>query len=241
MEEGKYAWFNGKIVPSEEAKIPVGCQWTQYGNGCFEGIKCYKTDAGPAVFRLEDHMKRFHFSLKTLGIIPYYSVEELCEAVKLTIKKTGFEECYIRPCAGRISRKIGLHAKPEDTVGYYVTVWNWPQYFSEPIRAKISPFIRPHPKSLIMEAKIAGMYVNSMLSELEADNKKFGAAILLDHKGYVAEAPTSNIFIPAFHSLWAKPRRPFCNPPPKPRASRFGARKPKSTLSGRERKFRAAH
>ncbi len=195
MEQGKWTWVNGKIIPSQKAVIPVGCQWTQYGIGCFEGIRCYKTPKGLAIFRLHDHLQRFHFSLKTLNIKPRYSVTELEEAIKLTVRKNEFEECYIRPCAGHISRKIGLHSEPQDTVGYFITVWNWPTYFSKPICAKISPFIRPHPKSLEIRAKTCGTYINSFLAELDAETGGFNSAILLDDRGYVAEMPTSNIFL----------------------------------------------
>ncbi len=207
MELEKYTWFNGEIIDSEKANIPVGCKWTQYGTGCFEGIRCYPSPKGPAVFRLKDHLQRFHFSLKTLGINPHYSVSELTEAVKLTIKENQKEECYIRPCAGYISQKIGLHANQQDKVGYYIQIWDWPAYFSKPVRAKISPFIRPHPKSLVMESKICGMYINSFLTELEAEDDEHNGAILLDYQDFAAEAPTSNLFMVTQNGSIFTPRK----------------------------------
>jgi len=192
-----FIWMDGKVVSAEKAVIPVNCPAVQYGLGCFEGIRFYDTEKGPAIFRLKDHFIRWLRSMEILRIKTKFSAMELYEAtiklVKAVNKISGVKNGYIRPWAGFTREKLGL-AFDKEISTVTITVVEWPAYFDKNIKATLSTTVRPHPQSFPMDAKLCGTYVNSFLAQEGAREKGFDDAILLDYEGNVAEASVSNIF-----------------------------------------------
>ncbi|MFH1773648.1 MAG: branched-chain amino acid transaminase [Methanobacteriota archaeon] len=199
MHEVKKIWMNGKLVDWKEAKIHVLTHALHYGSGVFEGIRCYKTVKGPAVFRLKEHMRRLQNSAKLYFMELPYSVEELSKATKELIKANGLEECYIRPIAFRGYGEMGLNPL-KSPIDVSIAVWSWGTYLGEEglkngIKTKISSFQRISPNTLPPLAKATGQYVNSILAKIEALNSGCDEAILLDYRGFVSEGPGENIFL----------------------------------------------
>lgn len=195
MNLGQYIWRNGTFIKSEAAQISLVNHALHYGSGAFEGIRFYKTQKGPAVFRLEDHMKRLHYSASIIELEIPFSTETLCQKTVELIKKNEFENGYIRPVAMFGEDKMGLnpHGAQIDT---FIAAWPWGKYLSDdPISVGISPWIRIHPKSLQCDAKINGHYVNSIMSSQWAHNNHYQEALLLDFENKVAEGPGENIFL----------------------------------------------
>jgi branched-chain amino acid aminotransferase len=194
MNKTKYIWLNGKFVKWEQAKIHILTHALHYGSGVFEGIRCYRTQNGPAIFRLKEHIDRLFNSAKWLKIKIPFSKGEIKKAIINLIKLNELQECYIRPIVFYGYGKIGLNPKGAK-VDCAIIVWPWGKYLKEKVKAKISKFIRLHPQSVISSAKICGYYVNSIFASFDAEKEKFDEAILLDYRGFVAEGPGENIFI----------------------------------------------
>jgi branched-chain amino acid aminotransferase len=194
MNKTKYIWFNGKLIKWEEAKVHVLTHALHYGSGVFEGIRCYKTQNGPAIFRLRDHIDRLFNSARCLEMKIPFTKKEIESATKNLIKINKIEECYIRPIIFYGYGKMGLNPKGAN-IDCAIIVWPWGKYLKDKVKVKISKFIRLHPKSVISSAKICGYYVNSIFATLEAEKEKFDEALLLDYKGIVGEGPGENIFI----------------------------------------------
>jgi len=190
----KYIWFNGKFVRWEEAKIHILTHTLHYGSGAFEGIRCYKTQYGPAVFRLKEHIERLYNSAKFLKMKIPFSKKEIQKAILKLIKLSKVEECYIRPIVFYGYGKMGLNPKGA-SIDCAVILWPWGKYLKDKVKVKISKFIRLHPQSVISSAKVCGYYVNSIFATLDAQKDKFDESILLDYRGFVAEGPGENIFI----------------------------------------------
>ena len=195
-----YIWMNGTLVETREATIPFLTAGLHYGIAVFEGIRAYGTARGPAVFRLHDHLQRFEMSCRILGFreLPY-SIEELAEATRQTIRANGFEECYIRPLIYQAEGGWNLTVDAGKAhVG--IAVWEWKQYLGAEaaelgVRANISTFTRHHPNVMMTKAKIAGNYPNSVLAKTESLRLGFDEAIMLDSQGHVAECTGENIFL----------------------------------------------
>jgi len=194
MTKTKYIWFNGKFVKWEKAKIHILTHALHYGSAVFEGIRCYQTPKGPAIFRLKEHIERLFNSAKCLEMKIPFSKEELQRVTIKLIKLNKVKECYIRPIVFYGYGKMGLNPKGAK-VNCAIILWPWGKYLKEKVKVKISKFIRLHPKSVISSAKVCGYYVNSIFATLEAQKSKFDEALLLDYKGFVAEGPGENIFI----------------------------------------------
>ncbi|MFN4133191.1 MAG: branched-chain amino acid transaminase [Candidatus Hadarchaeales archaeon] len=195
----KCIWMNGKFVLWKKANVHVLTHTLHYGLGVFEGIRCYKTPRGPAVFRLRDHIARLENSAKIVGMKLPYSREALVEAVKETIKKNRIEECYIRPIAFYGYGVMGLNpaGAPVDVA---IAVWPWGTYLGEEglekgVKVKISPWRRIHPDILPPHAKLVANYANSILAKVDALKSGYDEAILLNMDGDVAEGPGENVFI----------------------------------------------
>ena len=198
--QSKYIWMNGELVEYEKATFHFLTPVAHYGLGVFEGIRCYSTDEGPAVFRLREHVDRLFDSAKVLGFrsLPY-STEELMVAIKQTVLVNGFQECYIRPLVYLKDGGWNLNVdggKP----GIGIAVWEWTNYLGDEalvngVRANISSFTRHHPNVMMTKAKITGNYANSTLAKTESMRLGFDEAIMLDPQGYVAECTGENIFI----------------------------------------------
>jgi len=196
MQETEFIWLNGKFVKWEDAKIHLLSHALHYGSSVFEGIRCYKTAKGPAIFRLSDHVKRFFSSFSVFGGEMPYSQEQVEKAICETIKVNKMQEAYIRPITFYGYGAMGLSNFDKCAINMAIAVWPWPKYLGEKaISVKISKFIRLHPQSVPMEAKIGGYYVNSMLATIDAKKDGFDEALLLDYKNNIAEGPGENIFI----------------------------------------------
>jgi len=194
MVKTKYIWFNGKFVKWEQAKVHVLIHALHYGSGVFEGMRCYKTQNGPAVFRLKDHIDRLFNSAKCLQMKIPFKKGEIQKAITDLIKINKIDECYIRPILFYGYGKMGLNPKGL-RVDCAIAAWPWGKYLKEKVKVKISKFIRLHPKSVVSSAKVCGYYVNSIFATIEAKKFKFDEALLLDWRGFVAEGPGENIFI----------------------------------------------
>ncbi|MEM2874448.1 MAG: branched-chain amino acid transaminase [Candidatus Hadarchaeales archaeon] len=195
----KYIWMDGKLVPWKRATVHVLTHTLHYGLGVFEGIRCYRTPRGPAVFRLREHVERLENSAKVVGIKIPYTRKQLMEATKRTIKANRMEECYIRPIVFYGYGVMGLSpaGAPVNTA---IAVWPWGTYLGtegleKGVRAKISPWVRIHPSILPPHAKLVANYANSILAKVDALKSGYDEAILLNTKGYVAEGPGENVFI----------------------------------------------
>jgi branched-chain amino acid aminotransferase len=199
MRETEKIWMNGELVDWGDAKVHVGAHGLHYGSGVFEGIRCYETDAGPAVFRLTDHLQRLHQSARLLHMELPYSVDELHAACLEVVGVNGLAECYLRPIAFYGYGELGVHpgTNPVDVV---VMTWPWGTYLGEDalekgVRAKVSSWKRVGPNTIPHVAKATGIYLNSMLAVLEATRAGYEEAILLTDDGYVADGSGENVFV----------------------------------------------
>ena len=198
--ESKYIWMNGELVEFEKATIHFLTPALHYGVGVFEGIRCYATERGPAVFRLKEHAERLVNSAKVLGFrtLPY-TAAEMAEAIRLTVSANGFDECYIRPLIYLTDGGWNLTVDAgKASVG--IAVWEWKNYLGQEalengIRANIASFTRHHPNVTMTKAKVTGNYANSVLAKTESVRLGFEEAIMLDPQGYVAECTGENLFL----------------------------------------------
>jgi len=191
-------WMNGSLVNWDEAKVHVLTHTLHYGTGVFEGIRAYETANGPAVFRLTDHIKRLHNSAKIMGMEMPYSVEELVDATKQTVKSTGLPSCYVRPLAYYGYGEMGLNTLP-CKVDVAIACWPWGAYLGDDavdkgVRMKISSWTRHDHNTMPPAAKTVGNYVNSSLAKVEALKAGYDEAIMLAPNGLVAECTGENIF-----------------------------------------------
>ncbi|MEM3574339.1 MAG: branched-chain amino acid transaminase [Candidatus Bathyarchaeia archaeon] len=199
MEKTEKIWMDGKFVDWDEAKVHVLTHALHYGTAIFEGMRCYETDEGPAIFRLWDHLTRFYNSAKIHMMRIPYGIEELAGAIKETIKVNRMRECYIRPIAYYGYGEMGLNPK-RNPINVAIAVWPWGSYLGEEglrrgVRCKISSWIRIDTRMLPPLAKATANYLNSVLAKLEAIECGYDEAILLNSNGYIAEGSGENIFI----------------------------------------------
>jgi branched-chain amino acid aminotransferase len=199
MRETEKIWMNGELVDWADAKIHVGAHGLHYGTGVFEGIRCYETERGPAVFRLTDHLERLHASARLLQMPLPYTVEEFRAACIEVIGVNGLPECYLRPICFYGYGELGVSAagNPVDCV---IMSWPWGTYLGEEglkngIRGKVSSWQRIGANVIPHVAKATGVYLNSMLVVTEANRAGYDEAILLTADGYVADGSGENIFV----------------------------------------------
>jgi branched-chain amino acid aminotransferase len=199
VQETEKIWMNGELVDWADAKIHVGTHGLHYGSGIFEGIRCYETTNGPAVFRLSDHLRRLENSAKLLHIELPFSVEELRLACHDVVGANGLAECYLRPLAFYGYGELGVHpgTNPVDVV---IMSWPWGTYLGDEglergVRAKVSSWKRIGPNTIPHVAKATGIYLNSMLAVMEATRAGYEEAILLTDEGFVADGSGENIFL----------------------------------------------
>ena len=191
-------WMNGELVPWGEAKVHVLSHALHYGSGVFEGIRCYDTVRGSAVFRLREHLRRLERSAKLYYMPVPYSLEELVRATHEVIRANGLEACYIRPLVFRGYGEMGIFPMnaPVDAI---IAVWPWGAYLGEEgvthgIRAKVSSIQALDHTSLARAAKASGHYLNSILAKVEVTSCGYDEAIMLNEHGHVAEGSGENIF-----------------------------------------------
>ncbi len=195
-----FIWFDGKLVPWQDANVHVLSHALHYGTGFFEGIRAYKTaDGASAIFRLHEHMVRFVNSGKILGLKCPYTVEAMEKAVLDTMVGNKMPEGYIRPLGFVGYGALGVHPG-DNPINVIVATWEWGAYLGEEgrdhgVRVKTSSFNRMHVNTMMTKAKAAGNYVNSVLAKTEVTKDGYDEAIMLDTNGYVSEATGENIFI----------------------------------------------
>lgn len=191
-------WFDGKTMGFDEATVPVTVHSLQYGSGIFEGIRAYKTEKGPAVFKLKEHTRRFFDTAKIYGMNLGYSQDEINQAIVDIVKVNGLESCYIRPFAFYNDVRVGLSTENKK-VSVYIAAIPLGSYFGEVqekgAKCKTSSWRRINSDILPVRAKASGNYLNSILTSREVRSAGFDEAILLSGNGYLAEGPGENIFI----------------------------------------------
>lgn len=191
--------MNGEFVPWEDAQVHVLTHALHYGTSVFEGVRCYDTEIGPAVFRNQDHVDRLFRSAQAYFMEIPFTPEQIRTATLDLIGRNRLSSCYIRPIAFRGYGSMGLFPLTVD-VDVTIAVWEWGLYLGEAgkrdgIRAKISSWRRISPETLIPYAKAGGQYLNSILAKVEAHNAGYDEALLLDHVGNVCEGTGENIFV----------------------------------------------
>ncbi|MQA73699.1 MAG: branched-chain amino acid transaminase [Solirubrobacterales bacterium] len=199
MEKTEWIWMNGEFVAWDDAQVHVLSHGLHYGTGVFEGIRCYETERGPAVFRHREHLDRLVKSAELYYLPLGHTADEIREATHELIRRSGLRSCYIRPLAFRGYGEMGLHA-PNAPVDVMVAVWPWGAYLGEEgkrrgVRAKVSSWRRISPAGLIPYAKASGQYLNSILAKTEAAQSGYDEAILLDENGIVCEGSGENVFV----------------------------------------------
>lgn len=191
--------MDGTFVNWDDAQVHIMTHTLHYGLGAFEGIRCYKTPKGPAVFKLDEHVKRLFRSAHIFLIDIPFTEEEIKQAIIDTVKVNKLQECYIRPLVYIGYGAMGLYPKG-NPVRVAVAAWPWGAYLGEDglekgIRVKVSSFIRNHVNSNMSRGKICGYYVNSQIAKKEAISCGYDEALLLDTEGYISEGSGENIFI----------------------------------------------
>jgi branched-chain amino acid aminotransferase len=192
-------WMNGEFVAWEDAKVHVLTHGLHYGTGVFEGVRCYDTQLGPAVFRNAEHVERLFRSAALYYMDIPFSPEQLRAATLELVARNGLRSCYIRPIVYRGYGSMGLN--PLDApVDVTIACWEWGVYLGEEgaakgVRAKVSSWRRIGSDSLIPHAKASGQYLNSVLAKVEAVKSDYDEAILLDDHGYVCEGTGENIYV----------------------------------------------
>jgi branched-chain amino acid aminotransferase len=199
IEKTAKIWMDGELVDWDDAQVHVLTHTLHYGSGVFEGIRAYPTSEGPAVFRLTDHIERLHRSAHLFLMDLPYSVEELVEATRETIRVNDVESCYVRPLAYLGYGEMGLNPLP-CPVNVSIAVWPWGTYLGDEgikhgVRMKVSSWRRMDPNVNPVAAKGTGIYINSSLAKVEALKAGYDEAILLNTHGFVAECTGENIFV----------------------------------------------
>lgn len=199
MQPTEKIWINGELVDWDDAKVHIGVHGLHYGSGVFEGIRCYDTTRGPAVFRLHEHLVRLENSAKVLYMDLPYTVDEIRRGVHDLIGANGLPSCYVRPIAFYGYGELGV-ATTGNPVEVAIISFPWGAYLGEEsqtkgITAKISSWERVGPNVIPHVAKATGIYLNSMLATTEARRAGYDEAIMLSHDGYIADGPGENIFV----------------------------------------------
>lgn len=199
MEATKKIWMDGTFVDWDNAQVHVLSHTLHYGMGVFEGIRCYDTAAGPAIFRLPEHIARLFNSAHIAGLKMPFSHEEIGQAIIDTVKVNEVRECYIRPLVYLGYGELGIN-NSHCPVCVSIAVWPWGAYLGEGaladgIRVCISSYTRHHVNVMMTKAKVVGNYANSQLAKMEAIHSGYDEAIMLDVQGNVGEGSGENVFI----------------------------------------------
>ena len=187
-------WYNGEFVEWDQAQVHVLTHGLHYASAVFEGERAY----GGEIFELTKHTERLHKSAELLGFTIPWSVEEIDEACRETLKRQGLTNAYVRPIAWRGSEMMGVSAQ-NNKINLAIAVWDWPSYFDpeqkmKGIRLDIAKWRRPDPATIPCESKAAGLYMICTLSKHEAESKGYADALMYDYRGQVAEATGANVF-----------------------------------------------
>jgi branched-chain amino acid aminotransferase len=202
-------WRDGQLVPWESATSHVMSHVVHDGSSVFAGVRGYNTPAGPAIFRLRDHMQRLHDSCRIYRIVPRHSLEALCQACVETVAANDLVECYIRPIVIRTGEQMGIYPVdlPAET---FIVAWRWGRYLGADalesgVDAGVSSWRRPAPDTIPALAKAGGNYLGSQLSKMEARVNRYAEGIVLDTQGFVGEGSGENIFLVRDGVLYTSP------------------------------------
>jgi len=197
--QSKFVWKNGGIIPWEQATTHMSAHGLHYGTGVFEGVRCYNTVHGPAIFRLDAHLDRMFQSAKMYGLPIPYSQDELTQAALDLVQANGFQDCYLRPIAFYGSGSLGVHPKscPVDVA---ILAWPWGAYLGadaleKGIQVTVSRWMKFSSLAMPATAKACGQYLNSMLAVQDAVRRGFDEALLVDEEGIIAEGSGENFFM----------------------------------------------
>src|SRR5271169_3928928 len=198
IKASEYIWCNGNLIPWDDAKLHVMAHVINYGSSVFEGIRCYHTPKGPAVFRLHDHTQRLLDSAKVYRIDVDYTVDELVQATVDLVARNKVSPCYIRPIILRGYGTVGVDPTGSPT-DVYIVNYDWGKYLGgegdEGVDVCVSSWTRLAPNTLPAMAKAGANYMNSQLIKMEAIVNGYAEGIALDVSGFVSEGSGENVFI----------------------------------------------
>jgi branched-chain amino acid aminotransferase len=191
-------WFNGKFIPWDDATIHIASHVVSYATSVFEGIRCYQTTAGPAIFRLREHMQRLLNSAHVYRMDPEFTVDDLCQAATELVHLNHMEACYLRPLVLRGFGDVGVNPL-NNPIDSYIACWEWGSYLGKTAVEKgvdvcVSSWRRSAPDTLPQMAKAAANYMNSQLIKMESLKNGYAEGIALDVNGYISEGSGENIF-----------------------------------------------
>jgi branched-chain amino acid aminotransferase len=209
MKEVGKIWMNGKLVPFKDAKVHVLTHALHYSTAIFEGIRCYNTPKGSAIFRLPEHVDRFFRSAKLYSMKMQFTKEQITQGIIKTVKASTLRECYIRPLAYYGYGTMGLTPTP-NKVDVAIACWEWKMGESKAgkvtgARCKISSWLRIDSRSQPMQAKAASNYANAALARVEALSNGYDEAIMLNYHGKITEGSAENIFVVKNNEIFTPP------------------------------------
>lgn len=199
FDDSKWVWMNGRAIPWQNATTHVSAHALHYGSGVFEGIRCYETTDGAAVFRLDAHLDRLYSSAEIYGITIPYTREELAGGVNEIVRLNNFRSCYVRPICYLGSGSLAVHPG-NNPVEVVILAWPWAPYLGveglkHGVRVTVSPWRKFQSRMMPTTAKACGQYLNSMLAVRDAVSRGYAEALLLDAEGHLAEGSGENLFI----------------------------------------------
>ena len=199
FDESKWVWMAGRVIPWANATTHVSAHALHYGSGVFEGMRCYETADGPAVFRLDAHLDRLYASAEIHGIAIPFTRAELTDGINEIVLLNDFRSCYVRPICYLGSGSLGVHPG-NNPVEVVILAWPWAPYLGaeglkQGVRVTVSPWRKFESRMMPTTAKACGQYLNSMLAVRDAVSRGFAEALLLDAQGHLAEGSGENLFI----------------------------------------------
>jgi len=209
ISKSEFIWFDGRFVPWDDAKIHVLSHALHYGSSVFEGLRCYETSRGPAVFCLNQHVKRMFRSCKIYRIKIPFPAEQVCQAILDTVAKNGLRSCYVRPLVFRGYEQLGVEPRG-CPVQMIIAAWEWGAYLGaealeQGVDVGVSSWRRLAPDTVPVTAKAGGHYTNSQLIRMEAAEHGYSEGIALDIYGYVSEGSGENLFVVQDGVLYTPP------------------------------------
>jgi branched-chain amino acid aminotransferase len=193
-------WHNGKFINWNDAKIHVLAHVTSYGSSVFEGVRCYSTTSGPAIFRAREHVRRLHDSAKIYRIDIPFSTDQICAAMAELVRINKMDSCYIRPLVFRGYGNLGVMPTKDNPIETYLACWTWGKYLGAEslengVDVGVSSWTRIAPNTLPALSKAGGNYMNSQLIRMEAEVNGYNEGIALDNSGFVSEGSGENLFV----------------------------------------------
>lgn len=199
FDQSKWVWMDGRVIPWSHATTHVSAHGLHYGSGVFEGMRCYETTSGPAIFRLESHLDRLYASAEIYGIAIPFTRADLTDGIREIVARNGFRSCYVRPICYVGSGSLSVHPG-DNPVEVVILAWPWAPYLGaegleQGVRVTVSPWRKFQSRMMPTTAKACGQYLNSMLAVRDAVSRGFAEALLLDAEGHLAEGSGENLFI----------------------------------------------